>query len=768
MSRRMRPAQASLGYAVAESEYDCGEQLDPDIVDASLQCIMKTDLSEAADQLDSQRLLCEDHLPWWGRSADVGHGPSHMGVSSSRPPKIPSESFQQSSGEDLEAVKVMMREALSRLELHSNLEAVDASSHAEWAQQVHSIVLQPESFKAGFISTRLPVWQIYFDKYGWTSKAKMVCSWLKDGFNVQWVPIHHPSQLKHPRFQKRLKLVQDLLIKTVGPDRAMLALAGKEPQEVVFQNRVSVRIHRDFVAAELSQLLLIGVIKQWDMQGPMITVINGLGVVENRKGKRRLILDARYINMFDKYTQFSYEQLDDVTSYVRPGDYIALTDFKSGYHQLKMHPARTGFLVFSMRDKCTTSHICPFGLSCACRAYTVMMGEVYRPLRMHGQDMTYLIDDALYKFLNKLRAQFQMLTNIMVLTALGFFLSLPKCQPPPVQSGKFLGLLINTKFCAFEVPEDKVVYIMQLIEECLQAQSVSSRQLAQVAGVLLSVKGAEHMAPLYCRCLFRAMCGTSPWDSPIPDCDREFAASDLRYWKDLLAHGNGKSWVKRSNVIHASGDVSDVGYAGHCALLPVPIIMSYSEIDRQLVSERALSSVLRETVNAKLVLETIMTQQCAAVKGGLIVYKGDNQGSIDCLRKMNGKGVILDVVRDLYKISTLHDVQLEFEWLPRSSDTIEYVDALSRIVDGSDFALSHHVFVRICQKIAPDGKIWGFPTCDVFAGGAKDFHKASRYFTLYFCPCTSGINGLRQSWTSPECCNHSENRQVCPGLSADV
>jgi hypothetical protein len=148
-----------------------------------------------------------------------------------------------------------------------------------------------------------------------------------------------------------------------------------------------------------------------------------------------------------------------------------------------------------------------------------------------------------------------------------------------------------------------------------------------------------------------------------------------------------------------------------------------------------------------------MTQKGEEVRGGVIVYTGDNQASIDCLRKMMGKGAILDVVRDLYHISTVHDVQLEFEWKPRSSDVIEYVDALSRVVDGSDFALSHHAFVRICQKVAPDGSTWGFPTCDAFAGAAKDFHKASRFFSLYYCPNTSGINGLRHSWKGPDICN---------------
>ena len=57
----------------------------------------------------------------------------------------------------------------------------------------------------------------------------------------------------------------------------------------------------------LRSLLEVGAIRKWEGPGP-ITVINGLSVIMNRRGKMRLILDARYINLCDKYTFFSYEK----------------------------------------------------------------------------------------------------------------------------------------------------------------------------------------------------------------------------------------------------------------------------------------------------------------------------------------------------------------------------------------------------------------------------------------------------------------------------
>ena len=39
--------------------------------------------------------------------------------------------------------------------------------------------------------------------------------------------------------------------------------------------------------------------------------------------------------------------------------------------------------------------VVPFGFARACRGYTWTMAEVYKPLRLHGMLLTFVIDDAL-------------------------------------------------------------------------------------------------------------------------------------------------------------------------------------------------------------------------------------------------------------------------------------------------------------------------------------------------------------------------------------
>ena len=151
------------------------------------------------------------------------------------------------------------------------------------------------------------------------------------------MPQDSESQRKHPNYRKKLQLVKQLLQKTVGPQGVEPALHGSEPQQVHFKNRISVGLHESFVDGAISELTKTGAICPWTAPEP-ITVISGLGVAVDRKGKKRLILDARYINLCDKYEGFSYESLSDVPQYLQPADFIMLTDLKAGYHQVKMHP----------------------------------------------------------------------------------------------------------------------------------------------------------------------------------------------------------------------------------------------------------------------------------------------------------------------------------------------------------------------------------------------------------------------------------------------
>ena len=119
----------------------------------------------------------------------------------------------------------------------------------------------------------------------------------------------------------------------------------------------------------------------------------------------------------------------------------------------------------------------------------------------------------------------------MICAALGLFLSVPKCQLLALPAGKFLGMIVSAPQSRFEIPADKKEFILQLIKDGLQTTRPIARQLAKTAGVLLSVKEAVYMAPLYTRLLFRAVAAVQGWEALVPKKEGQFAREDLLHWE---------------------------------------------------------------------------------------------------------------------------------------------------------------------------------------------------------------------------------------------
>ena len=90
---------------------------------------------------------------------------------------------------------------------------------------------------------------------------------------------------------------RSFLAKTVGVEQVQSYLDCEHPQQVQFANCVSCSYSSDFVYKQREELLASGALVPWvSVRRPCI--VNGLGVVKNHKGKQRLILDCRYLNLF--------------------------------------------------------------------------------------------------------------------------------------------------------------------------------------------------------------------------------------------------------------------------------------------------------------------------------------------------------------------------------------------------------------------------------------------------------------------------------------
>ena len=285
----------------------------------------------------------------------------------------------------------LLQQAFNRLE---QPDAEDHSSDAQLLAYLHEIMLDPVQFVAGNVSKHLVAWQALFAKLGHSRKSALVLYWIRHGVVLEFVSPFASGQQQHPRYHSKLKLVEQLLQDTAGPDAVHSMLHRDLPAQVQFANRVSCSMHKQIVDKSIHELVAVGSLMPWQRPQPP-EVINGMGVVQNRKGKVRLILDARYVNMFVPYEHFAYEKLADVPEYMQAEDWFVLTDAKSGYHHIPMHARSWTYFAVEWCGVVYTYSVVPFGFARACRDYTWTMAEVYKPLRLHGMLLTFVIDDAL-------------------------------------------------------------------------------------------------------------------------------------------------------------------------------------------------------------------------------------------------------------------------------------------------------------------------------------------------------------------------------------
>ena len=151
---------------------------------------------------------------------------------------------------------------------------------------------------------------------------------------------------------------------------------------------------------------------------------------------------------------------------------------------------------------------------------------------------------------------------LLLLTFLGFCLSRGKCVSEPAKKGQYLGLVVYLEEHAFHVPQDKAEFILEEIGK-VRTAGCTKRDMARLAGMLVSVSPAVRLAPLYMRRLFQAMGELRDWGESLTEELAGLSEEDLLYWTRALKSKKGKPWRQEGPVFVCYGDASARGYGGY-------------------------------------------------------------------------------------------------------------------------------------------------------------------------------------------------------------
>ena len=120
------------------------------------------------------------------------------------------------------------------------------------------------------------------------------------------------------------------------------------PAPTVLKNNNSAKCHQQFVQEALEELIRTGRVVQ-SQTTPHI--INPLSVSIQANGKKRLILDLRYVHKCVDTKRVKYEHWKVALSYFEQDAYMFSFDLKSGYHHIEIHAEHQTFLGFAWENR---------------------------------------------------------------------------------------------------------------------------------------------------------------------------------------------------------------------------------------------------------------------------------------------------------------------------------------------------------------------------------------------------------------------------------
>ena len=170
----------------------------------------------------------------------------------------------------------------------------------------------------------------------------------------------------------------------------------KLPWPVFKANHRSALEHQAFVSTAIRELVETNCVTLCE-ECP--TVCSPLSVVENSKGKLRLVIDLRYVNQFLLKQKFKYEGLSLLPQMFKKGDHCITFDLKSGYHHVDIHADCCPYLGFSWLEndirRFYMFKVLPFGLASACYVFTKLLRPLVKRWRSKGIRAIVYIDDGI-------------------------------------------------------------------------------------------------------------------------------------------------------------------------------------------------------------------------------------------------------------------------------------------------------------------------------------------------------------------------------------
>jgi hypothetical protein len=159
------------------------------------------------------------------------------------------------------------------------------------------------------------------------------------------------------------------------------------------------------------------------------------------------------------------------------------------------------------------------------------------------------------------------------------------------------------------------------------------------------------------------------------------------------------------------------------------LIMTHRNLE---YNERVVDSNERELKAALLLLESCGPQ----LANQAMTLHFDNQNAAIICTKGSPKLRLQSYAEQIFETAEKYNLDLTTVWIPRDLNNV--ADVLSKTVDYHDYSVTNEFYDQVCDYfgIRPD--------IDCFANNEN--RKTDKYFSLMYCPGTSGVDCFNYNW----------------------
>ena len=492
-------------------------------------------------------------------------------------------------------------------------------------------------------------------------------------------------------------------------------------------NSASALKYKDFVSQAVAELLRNGCVKKLE-SAPH--VCSPLSVVVNTKGKKRLVINLRYLNQFLKKESFKYEDLRTLLTLLKTQDYLCKFDLKSGYHHVEITNLHWKYLGFQWGTNDEQQYyvftVLPFGLATACYVFTKLIRPLVKHWRGQGLLTVFYLDDGIVAAngIEAARRASEMVKQH--LARAGFVAHKEKSQWTPSQKMQWLGFDLDLEKGVVSVPPHKIQRLQEALTGLGECHDAPAKQITSLVGNIMSMSIAlGPVARLMTRSLYTLLNSRHSWYEKLQVSPE--AAEELQFWCKCFPDFNGQNICRSPSAVRVIySDASDTGFGGYMVEHGPQIAHGQWP-----AWEAQQSSTWRELKAVSTVLQSF----ASSLSDERIRWFTDNQKVVKILMYGSRKPLLQAEALAVFHLCVTHHLTIEPEWIPRKDNQV--ADYLSRVVDEDDWMVHPMIFHQL-------DLLWGPHTVDRFAN--VDNRQLERFNSRFWDPETEAVDAFTVNW----------------------